>query len=165
MTGDTGHLAVFAQDRFSLSDPNAAINNDRLIHDPTHEGKVLGSWHPQTLGGFTIGGVYRYMSGSAWGRTFIARGLQQGTATVLAEPRGTRRVDAINNLDLRIEKIIPLGGQRAMGLFADVFNVTNRGVPDSDWAAPVITASGPSFGLPTPWRPARQVRVAVRATF
>lgn len=105
------------------------------------------------------------MSGAAWGRTFPALGLTQGFETILAEPRGTRRVEAVNNLDLRVESTLQLGGGRNLSVFGDVFNVTNQGAPDSDWVTPVFTMSGPSLGLPTVWRHPRHVRVSVRLTF
>jgi hypothetical protein len=165
-TADNGYHSSSGIRITGAGDPNALINNgDRLAHDPTHEAKVLGSWYAPWLGGFTVGGVYRYLTGAAWARTFVARGLAHGSATILAEPRGTRRVDAINNLDLRLEKLVPLGGGRSVGVFVDVFNVTNQGVLDSDWGTPVVTNSGPAFGMPRAWRPPRQVRAAVRVTF
>jgi hypothetical protein len=147
-------------------DPNALINGDeRLGHDPTNEVKLVGTWNPAWLGGFTVGGVYRYMTGSPWGRTFVVRGLGQGAATIRAEPRGTHRVAAINNLDLRVEKLVPLGAGRTLGVSADIINLTNQGAPDSDWPEPVVTTSGPALGLPTFWRQPRQLRAAVRVTF
>lgn len=156
--GDLGQLGA--------GNPNRRINGDeRSPHDPTNEAKLFGSWRPTQLGGFTFSGVYRYMTGSAWGRTFVATGLGQGVEQILAEPRGTRRVDAIKNLDLRLEKTVALRGNRRLGVFGDVFNVLNQGVPDSDWPIPVLTTSGPALGMPVAWRPARQLRLAARLFF
>ena len=150
----------------NAGNPNRLINGDaRSPHDPTHEAKLLGFWHPRWLPAVTVAGVYRYMSGAAWGRTFPALGLAQGFETILAEPRGTRRVEAVNNLDLRVETTLRLGGGRHLSVFGDVFNVTNQGAPDSDWVAAVVTMSGPSLGLPTAWRHPRQLRVSVRLTY
>lgn len=149
-----------------VGEPNGQINGaDRTVHDPTSEAKLLGGWSPGWFGGFTVSGVYRYMTGSAWGRTFTARGLGQGQAPILAEPRGTRRVSAINQLDVRVEKSLPLGTTRRVGVFADVFNVGNQGVPDSDVGTPVFTGSGPNLGLPLVWRGPRRLRLAVRLEF
>ena len=146
--------------------PNRLINGDgRSPHDPTHEAKLLGFWQLRWLPAVRVAGVYRYVSGAAWGRTFRALGLAQGFENVLAEPRGTRRVEAVNNLDLRVEATLPLGGRRHLSLFGDVFNVTNQGAPDSDWVTPVFTISGPSLGLPTVWRQARHLRVSMRFTY
>ena len=44
--------------------------------------------------------------------TFPALGLAQGFETILAEPRGTRRIEAVNNLDLRVQATVRLGGRR-----------------------------------------------------
>ena len=152
--------------RSTFGNPNRLINGDgRSPSDPTNEFKLHGSWRAPWLGGFMVAGIYRYVTGAAWGREFIATGLGQGNESILTEPRGTRRVDAINNLDLRAEKAIPLGANSRVGIIADVFNVTNQGVPDSDWVAPVSTLSGPSLGLPHVWRSARQFRVMTRVMF
>lgn len=146
--------------------PNRSINGDgRSPHDPTHEAKLLGFWHPRWLPAVTVAGVYRYTSGAAWGRTFPALGLAQGFETILAEPRGTRRVEPVNNLDLRLEATVRLGGRRHLSVFGDVFNVTNQGAPDSDWVTPVFTMSGPSLGLPAVWRLPRHLRVSMRFTY
>lgn len=149
-----------------VGEPNGQINGaDRTVHDPTSEVKVLGGWSPGWLGGFTVSGVYRYMTGSAWGRTFVARGLRQGQPAILAEPRGTRRVDAISQLDVRLEKSVRVGAAWRLGVFGDVFNVSNQGVPDSDIGTPVFTGSGPNLGLPLAWRAPRQLRLAARLEF
>ena len=38
--------------------------------------------------------------------------------------RGDRRDQAINNLDLRLEKLFKINGRHELGLFIDAFNVT-----------------------------------------
>ena len=87
------------------------------------------------------------MTGGAWGRTFVATGLAQGPEVIRVEPRGTRRLPAINQLDLHVEKTLRVRG-RVLGAFVDVFNVSNQGVPDSDWPDVVGTNPGPNFGVP-----------------
>ena len=118
-------------------------------------------------GGFNISGIYRYITGAAWGRRAGIRGLDQGTETVRIEPRGTRRVDALNNFDLRVEKTFVLGGQQARtaGLSVDVFNVNNQGIADSESSRPYTDTSGSNFGDPRVWIDPRLVRVGVRFTF
>lgn len=111
-----------------------------------------------------ISGVYRYLTGGAWGRMFIATGLTQGTDAIRVEPRGTRRLPAINQLDLHVEKTLRLGGRRVGG-YADVFNVSNQGVPDSEVGDSIDSTSGPNLGVPSLWRAPRQVRVGVQVTF
>jgi hypothetical protein len=146
--------------------PNRLINGEgRSPHDPTHEAKLLWFWQPRWMPAVKVAGVYRYMTGATWGRTFPALGLTQGFESILVEPRGTHRVEAVNNLDLRVEAAVRLGARRHFSVFGDVFNVTNQGAPDSDWVTPVFTMSGPSLGLPTVWRQPRQLRVSGRFAY
>ena len=148
----------------STTNPNRLINGDTLGFDPTNEAKVLAIWSPQRYGGWVVSSVYRYLTGGAWGRAFFATGLAQGGEMIRVEPRGTRRLPAINQLDLHIEKRLRLGN-RVLGVYADVFNLWNQGVPDSEWPDPVNSNSGPSLGVPFLWRQPRQVRIGLQATF
>jgi len=84
-------------------------------------------------GGFTVGTVARYTSGQAWARRATIRNMTLGdTELVWVEPRGTRRLPAIKQIDLRVEKRFSLGRSRQLGISGDVFNLTNQGVPNSD---------------------------------
>lgn len=150
---------------FHAFNPNRLINGDDTTpFDPSNEIKVLGVWSPRRYGGWVASGVYRYLTGGAWGRVFTATGLPQGGEAIRAEPRGTRRLPAINQLDLHLEKTLEIRG-RALGAFFDVFNVWNQGVPDSEWGDPVIAASGQNLGVPTRWRLPRQGRIGLRLVF
>lgn len=146
------------------TNPNRLINGDTLGFDPTNEAKVLALWSPPRYGGWVVSGVYRYLTGGAWGRTFSATGLAQSGESIRVEPRGTRRLPAINQLDLHVEKTVRLRG-RTIGGYADVFNVWNQGVPDSEWGDVVTSNSGPNLGVPFLWRQPRQVRIGLQVTF
>jgi hypothetical protein len=148
----------------STTNPNVLINGDTPGFDPTNEAKVLALWNPQRYGGWIVSGVYRYLTGGAWGRTFVATGLAQGGEAIRAEPRGTRRLPAINQLDLHLEKTLRLRGRTISG-YADVFNVSNQGAPDSEWPDVVTSNSGPNLGVPFLWRQPRQVRLGLQLTF
>ncbi|HUE90028.1 MAG TPA: carboxypeptidase regulatory-like domain-containing protein [Vicinamibacterales bacterium] len=149
----------------STTNPNRLINGDsNTAYDPTNEVKILSIWYPPQLGGWVLSGVYRYLTGGAWGRTFFATQLAQGRESVRAEPRDTNRLPAISQLDLHVEKSVRFGS-RTLGTFADVFNVWNQGAPDSEWGDPVISSSGPNLGVPTLWRAPRQVRIGLQLTF
>ena len=77
--------------------------------------------------------------------------------------RGTRRTDAGKELDLRIEKTFPLGSSGpTLGVYADVFNITNQGVP---LALQVVEVSGGTFGQPLQWASPRTLQVAARVKF
>jgi hypothetical protein len=161
-------LHVNAGVRFqgATTNPNRLINGDaNTAYDPTNEVKILSVWNPPQLGGWVLGGVYRYLTGGAWGRTFFATGLAHGGESIRAEPRDTNRLPAINQLDLHVEKNLRLGNL-TLGVFADVFNVWNQGVPDSESGGDSVnTASGPNLGVPFLWRAPRQVRVGLQLTF
>lgn len=156
--GDAGRTGVFAN-------PNSRINAEgHTAVDPTHEFKVSGTYRVPWVGGFNVSGMYVYRSGQTWARTIrsgFGGALSQGSETILAEPRGSRRLDAVNNLDLRVEKTFPLGtAQRTVGVYFDIFNLTNQGV-----ALTVQPLSGSSFGQPDDWSSPRTLRVGGRFTF
>ena len=148
----------------STTNPNVLINGDPPGFDPANEAKVLALWNPQRYGGWIVSGVFRHLTGGAWGRTFVATDLLQGSAQIRAEPRGTRRLPNINQLDLHIEKTVRFGG-RTLGGYADVFNVWNQGVPDSEFPDIVNSLSGPNLGVPFLWRQPRRVRLGLQMTF
>lgn len=146
-------------------DPNFFINAyGRATFDPTHEAKILGTYRIPLWNGFNLSAVYRYTTGQAWGRRTRFTGLRQGQRVVRIEPQGTRRLPAINRLDLRAEKTLTLRG-RTIGLFFDAFNLTNQGVPDSDRTNAVVDFSGDRFGEPDFWVDPRMLRVGIRFTF
>jgi hypothetical protein len=145
--------------------PNLAINADgRATFDPTHEAKLLGSYRVAPWGGLMVSGVYRYMTGQAWGRVAFVTGFTQGQQRIRIEPQGTRRAPAINKLDLRLEKTFRLGAT-TLGVFGDIFNVWNQGVPNSDIGDAINPNSGAAFGLPNVWIDPRMLRIGVRTTF
>jgi hypothetical protein len=155
-----GQTGIFAN-------PNVRINqNGRSTFDYTHQLKLEGTYHLPALGGFDLSALYRYTSGLAWGRRANIVDLDQISETIRIEPRGTRRTDAINRLDLRVEKIFPIASQaRTIGLAFDIFNLTNQGVIDNANGDGIQDTSGPHFGEPLAWTIPRQLRVLLRFTF
>jgi Carboxypeptidase regulatory-like domain/TonB dependent receptor-like, beta-barrel len=67
--------------------------------------------------------LLRHQSGQPFGRSFSTT-LNYGTFRVLAEPIGTRRMDNVTLVDLRVEKAVRLRFGR-FALFVDVFNAFN----------------------------------------
>ncbi len=156
---ETGYNGVFA-------DPNRAINaGGPSPFDFTHEVKVLGTWRLPLWGGVNVSGVYAYHTGFAWGRTVRFPGTPFNINPVRIEVRGTRRTDALDNIDLRVEKTLSLRRAGKIGVFADVFNLTNQGAPDPAKTRAVVDVSGTTFGQPTMWLAPRVLRVGVRLTF
>ena len=158
--------------RFDLGNPGRFVNpnlginaNGRASFDPTHEAKLLGSYRLAPWGGLMVSGVYRYMTGQAWGRRAFVTGFTQGQQRIQIEPQGAERAPAINRLDLRVEKTFRIPGATTLGVFGDVFNVWNQGVPNSDLTEAVNSNSGPAFGFPNTWVDPRMLRVGIRAQF
>jgi len=149
----------------AFANPNRAINTDGpASFDFSRELKVLTHGYLDVLGGISVGAIYRYTPGQRWARRAQIR-TPQIIDTVLVEPQGSRRLPAINNLDLRIEKDFRLTGIGRIGLAADVFNLTNQGVPNSDASSAVRADSGFGFGEPIAWVNPRLLRVGVRFMF
>ena len=68
--------------------------------------------------------LLRHQSGQPFGRTFVTR-LNYGSVRILAEPIGTRRMDHLTILDVRVEKGFRLGSAGRVAGFVDVFNLLN----------------------------------------
>lgn len=159
--------------RFDLGSPGRFVNPNlginafgRATFDPTHEVKLLGTYRIPVWGGITTSAFYRYTTGQAWGRRATVRGLRQGQQAIRIEPQGTRRLDAINTLDLRVEKTFPVKGGRAVaGFFLDMLNIGNQGVANSDVTNAVVDLSGARFGQPSAWLDPRMFRAGFRFTF
>jgi hypothetical protein len=146
----------------TFSNPNLRINTDgRTPQDFTHDFKLLGTYHLSHWGGLNTSGVYRFQSGRTWARSVTSFGAATQAGRVYVEPRGTRELDAVNTLDLRIEKTWkPSQKVGTLGLFVDLFNAWNQGV-----ALRITNISGPNFGVPVQWLDPRTVRIGGRILF
>jgi outer membrane receptor protein involved in Fe transport len=76
---------------------------------------------------FHLGAKYSYESPRPYGRLITVRGLAQGTATVIAEPRGTYHMPAVKDLQLRIDRDVKLTATQRLRLSMDVANIFNTG--------------------------------------
>ena len=147
-------------------DPNGQINADGpLAFAFPHEVKVLGTYRVPAWGGLNVSAVYQYHTGMAWERRAAFPGVRGQTQAIRVEPRGSRRLPAIDSFDLRVEKTFRLRAAQTLGLFADVFNLKNQGAPTSHSTSSVIGRSGPNFGEPANWLDPRTLRVGVRLIF
>jgi len=132
------------------SNPYPLTPND-LINTGTGGRHEFTTWTATAHGtyqapwGVRVTPVLRHQSGQPFGRTFTTSGqLRYTTAavTILAEPIGSRRMDNITIVDVRVEKQVRLGNRRVSG-FLDVFNGFNAN-PEQN----VIWSSGSSFLRP-----------------
>src|SRR4029079_6192198 len=135
-TGTVASGGTFANaflDRYDLAryvpfaDPNRLVNKDASF--TSTELKVEGTYRVAPLG-TNVSAVFRGVSGARVRRSAQFRGLINGLEPVIAEPRPSTFLDAQRTLDLRMEKTVPFG-RRTLGVYLDVFNVTNQGVATS----------------------------------
>jgi len=73
-----------------------------------------------------LGVRYSYESGRPFGRLITAR-LNQGNVTILAEPRGAYHMDAVNDLQIRVDKDVRLPNRHSVRLSLDIFNIFDTG--------------------------------------
>jgi hypothetical protein len=146
--------------------PNVAINyGPRNTIDFPHQFILRGSYRLPLWGGFTFGGQYRYVSGKPYSRLATFR-LAQGNQQVRVDPRGAITGDATSQADVRVDKSFPIGGQRSISAYLDVFNVNNQGIAAGAASAPaIIEASGATFGQPAGWSSPRTFLVGARLSF
>jgi hypothetical protein len=140
--------AYFGQNLRSLttpSTPNDLINTDGGRYDFTMwTAKVNGSYDAPY--GIRITPALRFQQGQPYGRTFLAgaaNGINYGTQRILAEPIDSRRQDNIVILDVRTEKSFKVQGGHKVGVFVDVYNLTNSAAAQNiNWG------SGSAFQQP-----------------
>jgi hypothetical protein len=111
-------------DMLDVTTPNAALVNagGKTGNGRVHQFKLTGSYLlPHEI---QLGGNFRLESGPYITRTLDVRGLNQGTVTVNAEPRGSVTLDKLPTLDLRVGKILHFGVHQ-MEVDMDIYNVTN----------------------------------------
>jgi hypothetical protein len=128
---------------------------------------------------FMLSAYYLYMSGAPYGRTLRVYFPDNPDydpsnppyADVYAQAPGTSRLQAINNLDIRISKNFRIGRQAKFDIFVDVLNVLGQSWIDYNqdlggW----INADGsftkwPTYGMATAINGMRTLKVSGRFTF
>ncbi len=120
-----------------FDNPNAHINaTGRFPYEREHQLKIQGMW--QAPWGILISGYYRWLDGQRWTRVIrsgdLGLSLAQGTTTILAETRGSRKYDPYSMFDMRVEKSFNLPWRTgSFALFVDIFNVFNVAIPTGIW--------------------------------
>jgi outer membrane receptor protein involved in Fe transport len=111
--------------------------------------------------GLNLSAIVFWRSGAA----FNPRGLvdSDGDGLVdqrdLTQLRNAFRIKSYGDVDLRLEKRVPLGHQ-ALSVLIEAFNVFNR-----DNVANVNAVAGPQFGTPATYLPGREIQLGVRYFF
>ncbi len=134
-------------------------NDTSLNSQTTWSFKAHGMYHGPR--GIHVAPVFRHQSGQNYGRTITVQspagsGLFLARSTILAEPLDSRRMDTINVLDVRAEKVLALPRSRVR-LFVDVFNLFN-----SNAAETIVFSTGPQFQAPIDILGPRVARVGFR---
>ncbi|MCI0618247.1 TonB-dependent receptor [bacterium] len=169
--GTGGNVPFF--DGHFLDTPNSLINaQGRLTHDQNHQFKLQGTYILPSIN-LSLSANYTYHSGDTWtprddclltddGNGVIGDGIfdchefPQGPVTYFAEPRGSRRLPARNEIDLRVGWEHNFAQQYELGLYVDIFNLTNQSRPTE--VEPMI---GEGFGEPANLNFPRNARLGV----
>ncbi len=140
-----------------FTDPNYQINSQgHSVISPPHTVKVQATYmFPM---GISLSVNYAYHSGNTWTPYIMVMPLKQGFAFVKAEPLGSRRLQAVNNLDFRMEKMFSLKDVQFEAML-DIFNVFNQGV------ATGVQPFGAFMGLGTNATVPRTFRAGVKIGF
>lgn len=143
-----------------FNNPNLNINREDAIlgQDSTYGVKLVGSYLlPLDV---MVSSNVRYFTGQPILKQVTVRGLNQGTVSILDEPRGRTRLDDVTLWDFRAAKIFRMGGGREVEVMLDVFNLLNED------ARTVVNGNvGPLFGRPIAILPPRVARLGARVTF
>lgn len=140
-----------------FKDPNYQINGQgRSVISPPHTIKAQATYMFPL--GISLSANYVYHGGDTWTRYILVAPLNQGFAFVKAEPLGSQRLPAINNLDLRVSKVLTLKDVQVQ-VMLDMFNVFNQGV------ATGVLPFGPFTGRGTSVSAARTFRAGVTLGF
>jgi hypothetical protein len=100
-----------------------------LINTSSNGSHAFRMWNAKAYGiylapgGVQIAALVRHQSGQPFGRTFSTV-LNYGSIRILAEPIGTRRMDHVTLVDLKVGKSFRLSAGR-LTMFVDLFNVLN----------------------------------------
>lgn len=92
-------------------------------------GTFVGPWQVQ------VTPFLRHQSGQPFGRT-VGASLNYGNIRLLAEPIGTRRMDHLTLVDVRIERVFRSRAGRRAAVFLDVFSLLNANPAQNiSWAS------------------------------
>ena len=123
--------------------------------------KINGSYDAPY--GIRITPALRFQQGQPFGRTFLAgaaNGINYGTQRILAESISSQRQDNIAIVDIRAEKFFRFSAGRRLGVFGDVYNLTN-----SDAAQNITWNSGTAYLLPVSIIGPTIMRVGIKLDF
>lgn len=159
---DTGYFGNNLRALSTPSTPNDLINTNGGRYEFTMwTMKINGSYDAPW--GIRVTPALRFQQGQPFGRTFLAgaaNGINYGSQRILAEPITAQRQDDIAIFDVRAEKFFRYSQARRMGLFFDVYNLTN-----SDAAQNITWNSGSAYLQPVSIIGPTIMRVGIKLDF
>lgn len=156
--------SFFENPSFSLVNAKGLMGLDR-----THEVKFFAGYNIPKID-VSLNAYYRAIGGSTYQAEMSVSGSTlnwTGSSNIPLEPRGSRRLDMLHQIDLRAEKSFNIDVHR-FGVFVDVQNLLNKDtITGVQTRYPRRTISGNvvQFGSPTAIQQARQLTVGGRWTF
>lgn len=153
----------------SWTSPNTALINSfgELTNSRRHEVKAYFTYRIPRID-VMVGGNYTGLSGRPWTPNALFTNSQLPTGgssrrTILLETRGSERTEFVNQVDLRLEKVFPVQGNR-FGVYADMINLFNTNAVLTVQAR-YPSSGGINFKAPTAIQGARQVTFGGRWSF
>jgi hypothetical protein len=154
-----------------FENPNLSLVNSygRMLYDRPHEWKILGGYTVPWIE-VALNGYYRAISGTTYQADMSVSGStlgRSGSTTVFLEPRGSRRLPMLHQVDLRIDKSFRYDVHK-FGVFFDFQNLFNTdtvtGV-QTRYPSRTISGSVVDFESPTSIQAGRQMTFGARWTF
>jgi hypothetical protein len=156
-------LNQFSGQRSGIQNPNQLINNnwDSLLQsDRTYMFKLQGTYFLPY--GFSISTNFVAQTGKPIARILPVTGMNQGSFSVMAEPRGaTHRLDSYYMLDFRVDKRFNLSRGAGVNISADFFNLLNSDA----MTGTVDVGTSSLFMKPDVITPPRRVQLSLRMMF
>jgi Carboxypeptidase regulatory-like domain len=164
---NSGTGAYFSGSGFTS--PNTTLINadGELTNSRRHEVKAYFTYRIPRVD-VMVGGNYTGLSGRHFtpSQVYSSSLLSVGSSsrrTIFLEPRGTEENDFIHQVDLRVEKVIQIQGQR-FGLYADTINLFNANAATTRQAT-YPSSGGIAYKAPTAIQGARQITFGGRWSF
>ena len=149
--------------------PNTTLINafGELTNSRRHEVKAYFTYRVPKVD-VMLGGNYTGLSGRHFTPSFVYSNSTLPTGgssrrTIFLEPRGTEENDFIHNVDLRVEKVFSIEGNR-FGIYADTLNLFNANAVTARQAT-YPSSGGIAYRAPTGIQGARQITFGARWSF
>ena len=181
-TVNNGGEGTYGVSSFYASPTQALVNADGFLsNDRTHEIKaMLGVQIPKAE--IAVNAYFRHLTGAPYAPTTSLGGSTNNYSVTgyyfagsagrrpFLEPRGSRRFNSVNILDLRLEKIFKVSGDHRLAVYSDITNALNADTVSAVFTTntnTTITGFSPSvpFGGPSAILPPRQIQIGARWSF